>query len=226
MGFAEALRTHMDARRISGRALARKVWCDDALISRYVNGKQRPSRRMAQLIDDALDAGGELVNAASNAAPSRRTGLAGGLLAGSLLSVGPQAPERLAWTARNPPQIDASAVESLADMLASQRRIEDALGAAAVLNPVLAQLAEVENLVAQARGPIRPALINIAQQWAQFTAYLHRDAGDTVAEHLRLAQALGWGNEIDGRTMIATGLRAKGRRALLAGEAGSAVGRS
>lgn len=50
----------MVERGMSGYALARRIPCDRGLISRYVNGKQEPSRRMAQRIDETLNAGGKL----------------------------------------------------------------------------------------------------------------------------------------------------------------------
>jgi transcriptional regulator with XRE-family HTH domain len=59
-GFAGALRALMDERGLSTSALARKVPCDKTLVSRYRNGSQPPSLRMARRLDDALDAGGEL----------------------------------------------------------------------------------------------------------------------------------------------------------------------
>jgi transcriptional regulator with XRE-family HTH domain len=140
MGFAEALRALMDERGISGRALARKVPCDQALVSRYLSGKQEPSTKMAQLFDDALGAEGALVGLAK---PGRRAVLTGGLLAGALMTISPETLERLAWAERHPPQIDAAVVESLADVLAAQRRADDAVGAAALLRPTLAQLGSV-----------------------------------------------------------------------------------
>jgi transcriptional regulator with XRE-family HTH domain len=63
--FAEALRALMAERGISGNALARKIPCDKALISRYLTGRQQPSPRMARLVDDALGAGGELAELAA-----------------------------------------------------------------------------------------------------------------------------------------------------------------
>jgi transcriptional regulator with XRE-family HTH domain len=56
MDFAEALRALMDERGISGNSLARRVPCDKALISRFVNGHQQPSAKLAQQLDDVLDA--------------------------------------------------------------------------------------------------------------------------------------------------------------------------
>src|ERR1039458_477848 len=71
MHFAEALRALMTERGVSGNALAHTVYCDKALISRLVNGKQQPSASMARLLDDALGAGGKL------AAVARRGGTTG-----------------------------------------------------------------------------------------------------------------------------------------------------
>jgi transcriptional regulator with XRE-family HTH domain len=59
-GFAGALRALMDEHGLSASALARKVPCDKALISRYRSGAQAPSPRMAQRLDDLLKAGGQL----------------------------------------------------------------------------------------------------------------------------------------------------------------------
>jgi transcriptional regulator with XRE-family HTH domain len=60
MIFAEALAALMAERGVSGSALARQVPCDRALISRYLNGRQRPSHRMAARLDEVIGAGGEL----------------------------------------------------------------------------------------------------------------------------------------------------------------------
>jgi transcriptional regulator with XRE-family HTH domain len=59
-GFAEAMRALMDDRSVSVNTLARQVPCDKALISRYRSGRQQPSQRMAQRLDDVLGAGGQL----------------------------------------------------------------------------------------------------------------------------------------------------------------------
>jgi transcriptional regulator with XRE-family HTH domain len=63
MGFDGLLRALMGDRGLSGKAVARKVPCDPAYISRLVNGKQRPSRQVAERLDDLLGAGGRLVGA-------------------------------------------------------------------------------------------------------------------------------------------------------------------
>ncbi len=64
MDFAARLRALMDQRGLGVRALARKVPCDQALISRLANGKARPSRQMARRLDEVLGASGELAGLA------------------------------------------------------------------------------------------------------------------------------------------------------------------
>jgi transcriptional regulator with XRE-family HTH domain len=68
-GFAETLRALIAERGISQRVLAGQVPCDPALISRYANGIQEPSPRMAGLLDNALGAGGKLAERAGTATP-------------------------------------------------------------------------------------------------------------------------------------------------------------
>jgi transcriptional regulator with XRE-family HTH domain len=60
-GFAARLAALMAERGVSVRALARRVPCNHALISRYLSGERPPSPGMAARLDAALGAGGELV---------------------------------------------------------------------------------------------------------------------------------------------------------------------
>jgi transcriptional regulator with XRE-family HTH domain len=59
-GFAPMLSALMSERGQTVAGLARQVPCDKALISRYRSGRQEPSLRMAQRIDDTLGAAGQL----------------------------------------------------------------------------------------------------------------------------------------------------------------------
>jgi transcriptional regulator with XRE-family HTH domain len=220
MTFAEELRSLMAARGVSGRALARLVPCDDGLICKYKSGKRQPSARMAKLIDDALSADGALV---ALAGPGRRAVLAGGLV-GLAAVVGPERADRLDWIARHPRAVDAAAVDSLAAVLAGQRRADDALGSALVTAPVMAQLATVEDLAAGARGPIRPAVVDIAAQWSQFAAHLHISVRDFPAARALCRQALELAAEGDDATMTTTILRLRAYMAWLADEPGPVIG--
>lgn len=65
MDFAVMLRALMDERGLGVRALAARVPCDKALISRFVNGRERPSRQMARRLDEVLGAAGRLASAAA-----------------------------------------------------------------------------------------------------------------------------------------------------------------
>jgi len=225
MGFAEHLCALMAEREMSGQQLARLVPCHPSLVCHYRRGRKRPSAKMAKLFDVALGAGGELAGTArAEAGPDRRSVLAGGLLAGGVLAIAPDARDLLAWAERHPPRMDAAVVDSLAELLTAQRRADAVLGSGVMLRPALAQLAAVENLVRQARGPLRPALLNVAQQWSQFAAYQHRQLGDSAGDRGRLGQTLEWATEIGDRTMTATVLINRGETALLDGESGTAVG--
>lgn len=135
---------------------------------------------MARRIDDALGAGGAL---AALAGPGRRAMLAGGQHARTR----PGTRDLLARAERHAPQIDRAAVESLADLLTAQRRADDALGSAVMLQPALAQARAVENLVRSARAPARRALLDIAQQWAQFGGCLCRNTAASSRPRSRSA---------------------------------------
>jgi transcriptional regulator with XRE-family HTH domain len=222
--FPGKLRALMAERGLSTYAVARKVPCDPSLISRYRSGRQKPSERMAGLLDKALGADGELIRLANLARPGRRAVLAGGLLAGGLISISPETVGRLAWAQGHPARIDMAVVQSLADVLAAQRRAEDALGAPVVLRPVLAQVAMVEELVRQARGPARPALVDVAQQWAQFAGWLCWDTGDLNGVRAYSGQALEWATELNDASMRATVLVQSGYRNLMTSDAGSMIG--
>ncbi len=208
--FAEELRSLMAARGVSGNELARQVPCDAALVSRYLSGRQPPSRRMANRFDDVLCAGGKL----GALVPSRtRRG-----------DLDPELRDRLAWAERHPRRIDLATVESLAMLLAAQRQAEDTLGSAALVRPADAQLAVVEGFATEAAGALRPAVIDVAMQWTQFTGWLHTSARDMSGARSLWSQTLELAAEAGDATMVATVLAFKGYMAWLAGDAGPVIG--
>jgi len=213
MEFADELRALMALRGVTGNELGRQVPCDPALISRYVNGKQRPSRRMACRLDEVLGAGGELAALAP-----------GPVLFGGALHA--DARERLAWTRRHPRLVDQAAADSLAAVLTAQRHAEDALGSAAILQPVMAQLAVVGELVTEARGPARPALVDVAGQWAQFAGWLHASTRDDAGSITLHDRALEWATEAGDVNLISEVISMKGHVAWMAGHPGPVIGLS
>jgi len=225
---------------MSLRELARRSHYHISHLSNVLNERKRLTAQMAADLDSTLGASGKLIVLAPVApapadpavhtllpdSPDRRSVLAGTVLAGRALAgwLAPIDTERLARAVLHPPRVDMPVVRSLGEMLVAQRHIENSMGTVAVRGPVLAQLATIEELMCQARGPVRPALVSVAQQWAHFAAYLLREAGDPAGDRARLAQALEWAVETGDKTMIATVLARRAQMALRAGEVGTAVG--
>jgi transcriptional regulator with XRE-family HTH domain len=206
--FPGEVRRLMAERGMSLRGLAKAASYDPSYLSKVLSGQKPHNPQLAARIDDALGAGGAIKATAAT-------------FNGSLT---PGERDRLAWTARRPGHADEAVLESLAQVLAAQRKAEDALGSTAVLRPVLAQLAVVDTLAAEARGPLRPAVIGVAQQWAQFAGWLHLNLADHRKSAARFRQALEHATEIGDHTMVATVLSFRGYAAWRAGQPGPAIG--
>jgi tetratricopeptide (TPR) repeat protein len=96
----------------------------------------------------------------------------------------PDDESRLEEIERRPSRLDATAVESLAQVLASQRRLEDAIGAAAVLRPTAVQMDVITGILRDASGPHRDALAHLVAEWTSFVGWLHtaiRQDGQALA---------------------------------------------
>jgi len=223
MNFAQALTALMDEQGVSGCELARRVHCDRSYIYRLRKGKQPPSAKIAGRCDEVLGADGTLMALTDKPKPplTRRSVLAAGLAVPLLGSVDT---DRLAWAERHASRVDGATVRSLTEVLAAQRHAEDALGSAALLKPVEAQLAAVENLTTEARGPVRLAVLDVAQQWAQFAAWLNVSTRHLAAARARCRQTLELAAEAGDATMTATVLHNRGWMALLAGKPGPMIG--
>jgi transcriptional regulator with XRE-family HTH domain len=206
--FSGEVRRFMAERGMSLRGLARAANYDVSYLSKVLNGRKRASPGIAARLDDVLGAGGQIKAAAAT-------------FNGSL---SPGDRDRLDWTARYPGHADEAALGSLTQVLAAQRKAEDALGSSAVLQSVLAQLAVVGALAAEARGPLRPAVIDVAQQWAQFAGWLHLNLAEHRKSAARFRQALEHATEIGDHTMIATVLSFRGYAAWQAGQPGPVIG--
>ncbi len=209
--FVTELRRLMAERGVSVRELARRAHYDNGHLSKVLNGHKAVTRDLGERIDDVLGTEGALT--ALTAPP---------LFDGA--SLGPGDGDRLGQAARQPRRLDSTVIRSLADVLAAQRRAEDALGSAALLKPVTAQLHVVEEMVREASVPLRLELLNTAQQWAQFAAWLHASIGDRVKANARFSQTLEWATEAGDATMAATVLSYKGYLAWHAGEIGPMIG--
>jgi transcriptional regulator with XRE-family HTH domain len=217
--FGRELARLMDARGTGVRELARAVPCNPGHVSNLRSGRDRPSPQMAARLDEILDAGGTL----AALAPAGRRGEIAAVFNGSL---SPDSRERLSYAAKHPVRIDTGAVRSLAAVLEAQRHAEDSLGSAVLVRPVLAQLAVIEELVTEARGPLRPAMVHMGGQWAQFAGWLHANTGHAAEGDRRLSQALQLAMEAGEVNLISEVLSFQGHAAYVAGHPGPVVGLS
>ncbi|MEV6692176.1 helix-turn-helix transcriptional regulator [Micromonospora sp. NPDC051196] len=175
--FGAELRRLRAGARISLRVLAQVVYQSKSQLHDLETGRRQPSDDVARRLDDALGAGGRLV----------------------ALARPPELPDdgaaRIAFAARFPTRIDPATVEALADLLASQRRLDDVLGAAAVMPAVQANLDLVSRLASEAHDDLRGRLVHQAAQWAQFAGWLGIASGDHAWSRRWLDQALEWAVE-------------------------------
>ncbi len=209
--FGDELRCFLAKRGMTLGELARRSSFDKGYLSKVVNGHKPGSSYLAARLDEVLDADGTLI---ALAAP----------IPSAVLDTDER--ERLAWARRNPRLIDETTINSLARVLAAQRRAEDTLGAAAILPSVLAQLALVEELVTEARGPARCPLVDVAGQWAQFAGWLHASARHDEAAACMHDRALEWAVEAGDINLISQVISMKGHLAWMAGHPGPVIGLS
>jgi hypothetical protein len=80
--------------------------------------------------------------------------------------------------------------------------------------------------VIDARGPIRPKVVNIGAQWAQFHGWLMANTGNLVEGKAWLDHALEWAIEADDVNLISEVVSFKGHIAWMAGQVGPMIGLS
>jgi tetratricopeptide (TPR) repeat protein len=138
----------------------------------------------------------------------------------------PDDEERLIQAARFPRRSDPGVVDALSRVLSGQRRAEDSIGSALLIEPVKAQLAVVSDLVTEARGDLRADVLDVGSQWAQFSGWLHESTGQLGEANRLYDLALEWALEADKPNMIATALSMQGHAAWLGAKAGPMIGLS
>lgn len=138
------------------------------MIKHWEAGKSAPSPRYralycrvtgrteADLFNDRPPAGGALW---------RPDGLNG--------AITPDDTDRLTAVSQRPARLDTAALDALAVVLAGQRRLEDALGPAALLTPVSGQLDAITCMLRDARGPLAERLGRLVAEWTVYTGWLH-----------------------------------------------------
>ncbi|WP_052230089.1 helix-turn-helix transcriptional regulator [Streptomyces sp. CT34] len=186
--FADLARRALRDSGYSMTAAARAVNYDLAYLSRVLNGKQQPSAKLAEALDELVGAGGALSGVVLNADDTAR----------------------VARSAAKPSRLDAGTVNALAGVLAAYRRLDDVVKPEAVLPATLAQMNEITRLLKGARGPYRDQLVEVASEFVQFGGWMLAQVRDDAQAIRLLGEALGLADEIGNGTLAAQALNFKG----------------
>ncbi|MGC5051405.1 helix-turn-helix domain-containing protein [Micromonospora sp. DT48] len=192
-------------RGVSLRQLAAAVNHGKSVIHQLETGRTRPAVDIAARLDDAL--------------------AAGGALAAMVVDV-PDGGRRVAFLAVHPGRVDLTGVRALGEVLAGYRRLEDSIGSAAVLPPVRVQLDTIVSLLREVGHQVRPAVVDMAAQWAQFAGWLGIANGDDRTARVWLGRSLQWSTEAGNADLTATVLSFQGHRAEGRGDLAEMIGLS
>ncbi|MFV2094808.1 helix-turn-helix domain-containing protein [Micromonospora sp. LOL_014] len=200
------LRALREQAGLSLRDLAKRVYSSRSHLHDIEHGRRRPPPDLLGRLDDALQAGGRLTAMIHTPA----TVLDGDQVA------------RLHHASRTS-QISAGGITALADLLAAQRRLDDAVGSGAVLPAAAMQLDVISGLVVDAAGSHRHALVDVAAQWAQFVGWLHAAVGDAAGAERTWSAGLAWTAETGDTDLAATILSFRGYAAEHQGQVGAMI---
>lgn len=203
--FGAELRQRRESRGLTLRQLGVAVSYGKSLLHQLETGRTRPTVDVAVRLDDALAAGGALA---------------------ALVADMPTPSERALYVVQHPRRVDHGAVDALADLLASYRRLEDTIGSTLVVDPVRVQLDTVVSLLRDAGHQVRPAVVDMAAQWAQFAGWLGIATGDDKAATMWLGRALQWATEAGNQDLIAAVLSFQGHQAEECGNLPTMIGLS
>lgn len=134
------------------------------------------------------------------------------------------AADRLAAVIERPRRADAEVTEQLTAVLASQRALEDRVGARGVKPVVRAEVELIDSLAAQARGSARAALIGLAGESRQFLGWMGEDVGDAAAALSDYDKAMDSTHETGDANMVTSVLSMKAHLAWSRRDAGRAIG--
>lgn len=210
--FSVRLAVLMDEQGLGVRALARRVPCDPALISRYRNGRERPSAKVATRLDELLGAGGQLAALVPRQVPRVPTVGAVGI------EPDPDLYDRITKAVADPVRVDRAVVEWLERTLAEHRRAEDTLGAAPLIGLVREQLSAVAAFTRAAPGPLADRLVGLAAEYAQFLAWMCIATRKHAAALAWYDRAGDWAVQAGDANMAATTLSMKAHLAWSTGD--------
>ncbi|MUN38994.1 transcriptional regulator [Actinomadura litoris] len=120
-------------------------------------------------------------------------------------TVTPEDEDRLTQVSLRPARLDVATLDALAAVLAGQRRLEDAMGPAVLLDPVAGQLDAITHMLRDAHGPLRDQLGRIVAEWTAFTGWLHAALRLDARAIALFHRAVDLADEFDHGTVAALG---------------------
>jgi tetratricopeptide (TPR) repeat protein len=199
--FAAEVRRHMTERGMTLRGLARAASYDPSYLSKVLSGRKPAPAALRARLDEILDAGGAIEHAAD---------ACGG--------TSPDDRDRLSWAARHPGRTDAQAAEALADVLASQRLLEDRIGSAPMLAAVTAQASAAEAMALDAPVALHSRLLGLAAEYGSFRGWLYENTRQFAKAIGAYDRSLAQAAEADSPSLVSEMLSMKGHVAWALGD--------
>ncbi|MGH3631870.1 MAG: hypothetical protein ACRDRL_31075 [Sciscionella sp.] len=131
--------------------------------------------------------------------------------------------ERLAWVVSGLCRVDGAVVGYLREVQAAQRYLEDVIGSVRMLPVALAQIELVEQLIRQADGGMRTALVAALAEYHLFAGRMADYNGDRRAALFHDDQALEAAREVDDADLVAGVFGLKSHLAWGVGDAADTV---
>lgn len=172
--FGDMLREHRAAAGFSMGQLAKRIHYSKGYLSKIENDLKPPHETVARLCDNALDAGGKLVEAARLARDrvggehklDRRQVLAAGTVFGMTLAGGPR------------PVPHEGVVAGIRTAFEHLRRLGTQTSPVVILESLVAQVNTVSALAHENPEPIRSRLLLLAARIAEYTGWMSQEVGD------------------------------------------------
>ncbi len=181
--FGEALKRWRTIKKLSSAELAKKCSYSKSYISLLENGHREPNIDLATILDQALEANGDLIRLAAEAesAMRRRTFLSSGIVALAAPVVGLDDLSHLVAALDNARRyLDGSVVDHFRRQIAACAADDGARGPKHTLPSVLGVIGAIESRAREVKPAIRRELLSVGAQGAEFAGWLYRDIGSPV----------------------------------------------
>jgi transcriptional regulator with XRE-family HTH domain len=196
--FAEKLAALMTERGIGTRALARRVPCDAALISRLAHGRQRPSGQMSRRLDEVLSADGELARASSTSGQTLGRSQDTAEIGSGVLAERAMRARLGAFSEVQSQEL----ISYLNEQWHALVKADNLLGPRHALPGVIKNLGVIDALLRAVRLPVRDMVLGLAARYAESAAWLFEDSADMASARYWTRRAMEWAMEGNDRLMV------------------------